>query len=73
MVNDILDFGQLKAGKFRKDCINFNLMEATEEIILILRYKAEMYGINIKTQFENFPSAISHDKITINYTVISDM
>lgn len=29
LVNDILDFGQIKAGKFRKCCSNFDIKEAT--------------------------------------------
>jgi signal transduction histidine kinase len=73
LVNDILDFGQLSAGKFRKDCINFCLQESTEEIILILQYKAEMYGINIDVQFLGFPLVSATNKICIDYTVNSDM
>ena len=34
-VNDLLDFSQLRAGKFRKDCSNFNLKESIEEILMI--------------------------------------
>ena len=33
LVNDILDFSQLRSGKFRKDNSNFNIQEAVEEII----------------------------------------
>ena len=35
LINDLLDFSQLRAGKFRKDCANFNLKESIEEIIMI--------------------------------------
>ena len=35
LVCDILDFAQIKGGKFRKDCNNFNIREAIEEIMLI--------------------------------------
>jgi len=37
----MLDFAQLKAGKFRKDCSNFNVKDSIEEIMSIQQYKAE--------------------------------
>ena len=73
LVNDILDFGQLKAGKFRKDCLNFNLRESIEEIILILQYKAEMYGISFDLKFSGFPSIFRNaSEFSSNYIVNSD-
>ena len=33
LVNDILDFSQLRFGIFRKDTFNFNIREAIEEIV----------------------------------------
>ncbi len=41
LINDILDFAQLRAGKFRMRVASFDLREAIEEIILIQQYKAE--------------------------------
>jgi len=35
LVNDILDLGQLKAGKFRKNSSIFNISSAIQEVILI--------------------------------------
>jgi len=35
LVNDILDIGQLKVGKFRKNSSIFNIKDAIQEIILI--------------------------------------
>lgn len=35
LVNDVLDYSQIKAGKFNKDVTNFNLKEAVDEIIMI--------------------------------------
>lgn len=45
LVSDILDISQIKAGKFRKDCNNFDVKEATQEIIMIQLFKAQMMGI----------------------------
>lgn len=35
LINDVLDFAQLRTGKFRMQVTSFNLREAIEEIILI--------------------------------------
>lgn len=61
LVNDILDFSQLRSGKFRKDIANFNIKEAVEEIVQIQREKAEFCGINLSFTLENFP--VSEDQI----------
>lgn len=36
LVNDTLDFGLLRAGKFRKNSFNFNIKEAVSEMMLVL-------------------------------------
>jgi len=41
LVNDILDFAQVKDGKFRKNLQVFDLKESVEEIIAVQKYKAE--------------------------------
>mgnify|MGYP006107558917 CR=1 FL=1 len=55
LVNDILDFSQLRAGKFRKDCGNFNIKESIEEVIMIQQYKADQTGVEMEFKLENFP------------------
>ena len=35
LVNDILDFSQLRSGIFRKDSFNFNIKDTIEEIVQI--------------------------------------
>ena len=40
-VNDILDFAQINHGKFRKDCRPVNVKLVIEEVINILKNKAE--------------------------------
>ena len=35
LVQDLLDYSQIKAGKFRKNIQQFNIKEAIEEIICI--------------------------------------
>ena len=59
LVNDILDFSQLKSGKFRKDTSNFNIKDAVDEIVQIQKEKAEFCGINLFYDLENFPTKTS--------------
>ena len=41
LVHDILDYSQLKNGKFRKIFTHFNLSYAIKDIVGIMNYKAE--------------------------------
>lgn len=54
LVNDILDFSQMKSGKFRKNNINFDITDTIQEILTIEGPKAEILGINIKVDLYNF-------------------
>ena len=45
LVNDILDFAQLRSGKFRKDLSYFDIKEAISEIYMIQKEKADYMGI----------------------------
>jgi len=40
LVNDLLDFAQINAGKLRKNIIEFDLKEAIDEVTSILYEKA---------------------------------
>ena len=54
LVNDILDYAQISAGKFRKMFTEFNLKECVEEVILIMNFKAQQLGIQVNTEFQGF-------------------
>lgn len=54
LVNDILDFAQMRSGKFRKQNQCCDLAETIHEIFNIQEYKAEQMGINMTSEFENF-------------------
>ena len=51
----MLDFAQLRSGKFRKDLYNFDIREAIEEIVNLQMLKAEYNGINLMFELNNFP------------------
>ena len=35
LIQDLLDFAQLRAGKFRKNRVTFNIVEAVEKVMSI--------------------------------------
>jgi signal transduction histidine kinase len=41
LVQDLLDFAQIKAGKFRKNIKLFNIKEAIDQVVAIQSYKAK--------------------------------
>lgn len=47
LVDDLLDFAQINAGKFRKVITSFDLKEAVQEVISIQKDKAHMGGIQL--------------------------
>jgi signal transduction histidine kinase len=49
LVDDLLDFAQINAGKFRKVCTEFDLREAISEVISIQSEKALMQGIKLRS------------------------
>ena len=56
IVQDLLDYAQIKQGKFRKNIVEFNIIEAVEEIMLIQQRKAEDNQINFHATFQNIAS-----------------
>jgi signal transduction histidine kinase len=52
LVDDLLDFAQINAGKFRKVCTDFDLREAIEEIVSIQQEKAIMQGIKLRSVYQ---------------------
>jgi signal transduction histidine kinase len=63
LVNDMLDFAQLRSGKFRKDLFNFDVREAIAEIVSIQMQKAEFCGINLSFDVIGFPMKDGIDQI----------
>lgn len=54
LVNDMLDYAQLSSGQFRKFFKKFNLIESVKDIVNIMKYKADEFGIDIRLDFNNF-------------------
>ena len=64
LVNDMLDFAQLRNGKLRKDISQFDIYEAIQEIVNLQLDKAKFSGIKLTLEMENFDQG---------YIVNSDM
>ena len=53
MIQDLLDFSQIKGGKFRKNVKAFNIRDAVYEIMKLQQRKAQEKGIEFTAIFEN--------------------
>ena len=51
LVDDLLDFAQINAGKFRKVVTNFDIKEAVNEVVSIQKDKASMAGIKLSCNY----------------------
>lgn len=54
LAGDLLDFSQLKNGKFRKNESIFNLKQCIEEVVLIQQFKAQMLKVDVRCEFVPF-------------------
>ena len=51
----MLDFAQMRSGKFRKDVCNFDIKEAINEIVNVQKLKADFCAIDLSFVMKNFP------------------
>ena len=52
MIQDLLDFSQIKNGKFRKNIKAFNIRDAVYDVMKVQRIKAQEKGIQFTANFE---------------------
>ena len=53
IVQDLLDFAQIKSGKFRKNISQFNILDAVDQVMSIQSVKAKEQGIKFTSKFLN--------------------
>lgn len=53
IIQDMLDFSQIKNDKFRHNFREFNVRDSIEKVMSILRQKAKDKGIEFNAHFEN--------------------
>ena len=61
-MQDLLDYAQIKSGKFRKNINEFNIIGAVEEVMIIQQRKAEGNNIRLYASFDCKDPVISTDK-----------
>ena len=54
IVQDLLDYAQIKAGKFRKNITSFNIKDSIEKVMCIQRRKAEEKNLDFRIEYINF-------------------
>lgn len=67
MIQDFLDYAQIKAGKFRKNITTFNIRDSIEKVVSIQRHKADSKGVEMLIEFENI--AESHEEYQKNFNI----
>ena len=51
LINDILDYSQIKVGKLRITVSNFNLKKIVDEVVTLMRINASMKHLDLKLSF----------------------
>ena len=58
LVQDLLDYAQIKAGKFRKNISQFDIYEMVEEVMCIQRNDAKQKKIKFEAIFDNISNSM---------------
>ena len=58
LVQDFLDYAQIKSGKFRVNLKQFNILETVENVISIQRQKAIDSGIKLEMENANIDTSV---------------
>jgi signal transduction histidine kinase len=67
IVQDLLDYAQIKSGKFRKNIMEFNVITAVEEVMIIQQRKAQDNSIRLHATFINIRQDDGEHMIDCNY------
>ena len=74
LVQDLLDYAQIKSGKFRQNIENFNIREAVEKVMCIQRLDAIEKGIEFIATFNNIAiNEAQHNSSSYSPTISTDM
>ena len=59
LIQDLLDFAQIKAGKFRINIKEFNVREAFQEVLSVQKEKASGKGLDLSIKYENISESLN--------------
>ena len=67
LIQDLLDFAQIRAGKFRKNFKQFNIRDAIEQVMCIQRQNVNQDEIQFFASYENI---LQHDNQLSNELIV---
>jgi len=74
LLNDILDFSKIEAGKLELEIIPFNLHNLTEELMILLKQKADEREVKLRATVEDeIPGVIKGDPVRIRQILVNLM
>ena len=71
LVHDLLDYAQIKAGKFRKNLVLFDIRNTIEEVKSILQQKADAKKITLDYKISLEENLIFHDEQRISQILLN--
>ena len=72
IVNDILDLSRIDSGKIEFEEVDFMLTELIEEIVYMMRPKANAKGIELRAEIDSeMPAVIKGDPLRINQILLN--
>ena len=71
LVQDLLDYAQIKAGKFRMNLKLFDIRKTIQEVITIQKEKADAKGINLEYKIALDENLIFHDEQRITQILLN--
>ena len=53
LIQDLLDYAQIKAGQFRKNIAEFNIRDAIEQVVCIQKDQAKAKNVDLNVIYKN--------------------
>jgi len=69
IINDILDFSKIEAGKLDIEMIDFDIYEMMDNMIGLIRFKADEKDILVTTNYDNIPRYFLGDRLRISQVI----
>ena len=72
IINDVLDYSKIEAGRMTVECIDFNLRSLCDEVRTILRAAVAKRGLEMKFDYDaSLPPRISGDPLRIRQILLN--
>ena len=72
IIQDLLDFAQIKGDKFRKNYLVFNIKDAVEKVMSIQRQKAIDKNLEFTAEFINIGDVFDKEKGQESHMICCD-